>query len=116
MVNDPAASSAAGVRRTYDRGQFEDVWLRRGTSGSGGSGGLVYVVHDAAHPLPDRKAPQLVSTRVGQGRGRRRGGPRGPRAQPARPTRAGSYSAVNSMVCQPVAPSGTTSRCTPVWV
>jgi hypothetical protein len=45
VVNDPAASSASGVRRTYDRAQFEASWL-------GGSGGTVYVIHDAAHPLP----------------------------------------------------------------
>ncbi len=52
IVNDPAASSKTGVRRTYDRGQFEDAWLKRGSSG--GSGGLAYVVRDAAHPLPAR--------------------------------------------------------------
>jgi hypothetical protein len=54
VVNDPAASSRAGVRRTYDRGQFEDAWLKRYPSGSSmrGSGGLVYVIHDDAHPLP----------------------------------------------------------------
>lgn len=46
VVNDPAASSRKGVRRTYDRGQFEDAWLPT-------SGGLVYVVHDEAHPLPE---------------------------------------------------------------
>ena len=46
VVNDPAAQRSAGVRRTYDRGQFEDVWLPA-------SGGLVYVITDAAHPLPD---------------------------------------------------------------
>jgi hypothetical protein len=57
VVNDPAASSNQGVRRTYDRGQFEDVWLRRNGSGGGGSGGLVYVVRDAAHPVPERTAP-----------------------------------------------------------
>ena len=45
VVNDPAARTRAGVRRTYDRAQFERAWLR-------GSGGLVYVIHDAAHPLP----------------------------------------------------------------
>ena len=45
VVNDPAASSAAGVRRTYSRAQFEAAWL-------GGSGGTAYVIHDAAHPLP----------------------------------------------------------------
>lgn len=56
VVNDPAASSRAGVRRTYDRGQFEDAWLKRYRSGSSlrGSGGLVYVVSDARHPLPAR--------------------------------------------------------------
>ena len=27
VVNDPAAPANAGVRRTYDRGQFEDAWL-----------------------------------------------------------------------------------------
>ena len=45
VVNDPAASTASGVRRTYDRAQFERAWL-------GGSGGTAYLIHDAAHPLP----------------------------------------------------------------
>ncbi|QIG46078.1 peptidase C39 family protein [Nocardioides anomalus] len=45
VVNDPAASTSAGVRRTYDRGQLERAWLE-------GSGGTAYVLHDAAHPLP----------------------------------------------------------------
>lgn len=45
VVNDPAASDRAGVRRTYDRGEFEDAWLPT-------SGGLVYVITDDAHPLP----------------------------------------------------------------
>jgi hypothetical protein len=45
VVNDPAAPTRAGVRRTYDRGQFENAWLPR-------SGGLVYVIRDDAHPLP----------------------------------------------------------------
>jgi hypothetical protein len=45
VVNDPAASTSAGVRRTYDRAQLEAAWL-------GGSGGTAYVIHDAAHPLP----------------------------------------------------------------
>jgi hypothetical protein len=45
VVNDPAAAQNSGVRRTYDRGQFEDVWLPT-------SGGLVYVVTDPDHPLP----------------------------------------------------------------
>jgi hypothetical protein len=54
VVNDPAASSRSGVRRTYDRGQFEDAWLKRYPSGSSmrGSGGMVYVITDDAHPLP----------------------------------------------------------------
>lgn len=45
VVNDPAAAGNASVRRVYDRAQFERVWQR-------GSRGTVYVVHDAAHPLP----------------------------------------------------------------
>jgi len=45
VVNDPAAADRAGVRRTYDRGQFENVWLPR-------SGGTVYVISDDAHPVP----------------------------------------------------------------
>ena len=49
VVNDPAAEQNSGVRRTYDRGQFEDAWLPT-------SGGLVYVITDAAHPLPAGKA------------------------------------------------------------
>jgi hypothetical protein len=35
------------VRRVYDRGQFERAWQTR-------SAGTVYVVRDAAHPLPAR--------------------------------------------------------------
>ncbi len=47
IVNDPAASSAAGVRRVYDRGQFERAWLPT-------SGGTVYVIHPPGRaPLPD---------------------------------------------------------------
>ncbi|MEV7430325.1 MULTISPECIES: C39 family peptidase [unclassified Nocardioides] len=45
VVNDPAAPRNSGVRRTYDRGEFEDAWLPT-------SGGLAYVIHDDAHPLP----------------------------------------------------------------
>lgn len=52
VVNDPAAATRAGVRRTYDRGQLEDAWLKRGSNG--GSGGVAYVIRDAAHPLPAR--------------------------------------------------------------
>jgi hypothetical protein len=54
VVNDPASRTRSGVRRTYDRGQFEDAWLQRYPTSSGlrGSGGLGYVIRDAAHPLP----------------------------------------------------------------
>jgi hypothetical protein len=45
VVNDPAARTRSGVRRTYDRAEFENAWLPT-------SGGTVYVIHDAAHPLP----------------------------------------------------------------
>lgn len=45
VVNDPAAPTNTTVRRTYSRAQLERVWLEA-------SGGTVYVVHDAAHPLP----------------------------------------------------------------
>ncbi|MDF1604928.1 C39 family peptidase [Nocardioides sp. YIM 152315] len=45
VVNDPAAATNAGVRRTYDRGEFEDAWIPT-------SGGTVYVIADDAHPLP----------------------------------------------------------------
>jgi hypothetical protein len=49
VVMDPAAGSDASVRRTYDRAQFERAWLS-------GSGGMAYVLRDAAHPLPARPA------------------------------------------------------------
>jgi hypothetical protein len=45
VVNDPAASTNAGVRRVYDRAQFEAAWLRR-------SHGLAYAVRDGAHRFP----------------------------------------------------------------
>ena len=49
IVMDPAARTDATVRHTYDRAQFERAWL-------GGSGGMAYVLRDAAHPLPARPA------------------------------------------------------------
>ena len=49
IVNDPAATSDASVRRVYDRAQFERVWLR-------GSDGTVYVIHPPEVPLPARPA------------------------------------------------------------
>ena len=45
IVNDPAATSDASVQRTYDRTQFERNWM---TS----TGGIVYVIHPSAVPLP----------------------------------------------------------------
>ena len=54
VVNAPAAPSNDSVRRVYDRAQFENAWLKRGSAG--GSGGVGYVVHDKAHPLPARGA------------------------------------------------------------
>ena len=47
VVNDPAAPSNSSVRRVYDRAQFERAWQHK-------SNGTVYVVRDAAHPLPAR--------------------------------------------------------------
>ncbi|KAA1421409.1 peptidase C39 family protein [Nocardioides humilatus] len=49
VVNDPASDSRRHVRRTYDRAQFERLWLEA-------SGGLAYVITDAGHPLPARGA------------------------------------------------------------
>jgi len=49
VVNDPASDTRRRVRRTYDRGQLERIWLEA-------SGGLAYVITDPAHPLPDRPA------------------------------------------------------------
>jgi hypothetical protein len=45
IVNDPAAPSNEAVRRTYDRMQFERVWLK-------GSGGAVYVITPPGTALP----------------------------------------------------------------
>jgi hypothetical protein len=47
IANDPVSPDNAGVRRVYDRAQFENVWIPASRSG-----GIAYVVHDAAHPLP----------------------------------------------------------------
>ncbi|WP_207782866.1 C39 family peptidase [Phytoactinopolyspora limicola] len=57
IVNDPAAESTAGVRRIYDREQFEQVWLRTrrvlpGDDVGTGSGGIVYVIKPYQHELP----------------------------------------------------------------
>jgi hypothetical protein len=45
VVNDPAAPRARGVRRVYDRGQFENAWIPT-------SGGLVYVIRNLGTRLP----------------------------------------------------------------
>jgi hypothetical protein len=45
IVNDPAAASRRGVRRVYDRGQFEDAWIPS-------TGGVVYVMRAKETPLP----------------------------------------------------------------
>ncbi len=45
IVNDPAAPSNDGVRRSYDRLQLERAWLE-------GSGGAVYVITPPGTPLP----------------------------------------------------------------
>ncbi|MCA1645364.1 MAG: C39 family peptidase, partial [Chloroflexi bacterium] len=53
IVNDPAAWTNSAVRRIYDRGQFEHVWLR-------GSAGTVYIIHPpqiALPALPDAATP-----------------------------------------------------------
>jgi Peptidase_C39 like family len=53
VVNDPASHlrpSNAEVRTEYDRAEFERVWVPR-------SGGLAYVIHPQAHPLPPNLTP-----------------------------------------------------------
>jgi hypothetical protein len=45
IVNDPAAARPRGVRRTYDRGQFENAWIPA-------TGGVVYVMRPEGTPLP----------------------------------------------------------------
>jgi hypothetical protein len=48
VVNDPASHLIASddqVRTTYDRAQFESVWV-------GHTGGIAYVIHPASVPLP----------------------------------------------------------------
>jgi hypothetical protein len=45
IVNDPAAPTAATVRRVYRRGQFENAWVDA-------TGGVVYVIHPPGTRLP----------------------------------------------------------------
>lgn len=51
VVNDPAADPRLGqtVRRVYDRGQFERLWLKH-------SGGTVYLIHPETLALPSAEA------------------------------------------------------------
>jgi hypothetical protein len=49
IANDPASPSNEAVRRVYDRGQFENIWLRTKRyradgSVAGGSGGIAYII------------------------------------------------------------------------
>jgi hypothetical protein len=45
IVNDPAAAADSGVQRTYNRSEFETVWLES-------SGGVVYVMYPANATVP----------------------------------------------------------------
>jgi hypothetical protein len=45
IVNDPAAAINDAVRRTYNRTQLETLWLDS-------SGGTVYLIYPAGHPVP----------------------------------------------------------------
>ena len=45
IVNDPAAPNRSSVRRTYDRGQFENAWIPA-------TGGVAYVMRAPGTPLP----------------------------------------------------------------
>jgi hypothetical protein len=54
VVNDPASHQIASsdeVRTVYRRNEFERAWLN-------GSGGIVYVLHPPAHPLPARPSEE----------------------------------------------------------
>lgn len=46
IVNDPAAASDNEVRRTYLRGELENIWQVN-------SGGTVYLIFPAGHPVPE---------------------------------------------------------------
>jgi hypothetical protein len=47
IINDPASSSDAVVRKIYPRANFENVWLR-----SSSSGGIAYIMYPPGHRLP----------------------------------------------------------------
>ena len=77
----PGVATSSGVRRTYDRGQFENAGLQRYPTSSGLRGlgnGLAYVIRDSAHPLPGLHGVGLVTLVAAPPRHARspRGGPR----------------------------------------
>lgn len=45
IINDPAAGRDADVQRAYNRLEFESLWLEH-------SGGAVYLIYPAGHPVP----------------------------------------------------------------
>lgn len=55
VVNDPAAPTAAGVRRVYERGELSRAWLTNPHS----SGGVVYLAYPPGWPAPgpERSSP-----------------------------------------------------------
>ena len=48
IVNDPAAAADSGVRRIYQRDEFNRVWFESG------SGGVAYIVRPESWSVPDR--------------------------------------------------------------
>ncbi|TDC74817.1 peptidase C39 family protein [Streptomyces hainanensis] len=68
VANDPNADDNAGVRRVYQRRQFENVWLRtRRYDANGvvrsGSGGVCYLYFPAAPTAAQRRALACVGVR-----------------------------------------------------
>ena len=50
VVHDPAAPDDAGVRRVYQRAEFEPLWLAH-------SGGTAYIIHPPGWPGPVAAPP-----------------------------------------------------------
>ena len=46
VLNDPAAYSNETVQRTYDRAQFESLWLKH-------TRGTAYLIYPEGTPVPD---------------------------------------------------------------
>ncbi|GAB2908850.1 peptidase C39 family protein [Streptomyces mayteni] len=68
VANDPNADDNAGVRRVYQRRQFENVWLRTKRYDAngvvrGGSGGVCYLYFPAAPTAAQRRALACVGVR-----------------------------------------------------